>query len=70
MGRRVGKTLARAGQAWARDTKTDRALVGAMKGGLAMIVAGISSRGTLTTDTYSLTGFTKAYNAIAKACGI
>ena len=59
-----------AGQAWARDTKTDRALVRAMKGGLAMIVAGISSRGTLTTDTYSLNGFTAAYDAITRACGI
>ena len=59
-----------AGQAWARDTKTDRALVRAMKGGLAMIVAGISGRGTLTTDTYSLNGFTAAYHAITKACGV
>ena len=41
-----------------------------MKGGLAMIVAGISSRGTLTTDTYSLNGFTAAYDAITKACGV
>ena len=58
------------GRAWARDTKTDRALATAMKGGLAMIVAGISSRGTLTTDTYSLNGFTAAYDAITRACGV
>ena len=32
-------------------------------------VEGVSSRGTLTTDTYSLSGFTKAHNAIDKACG-
>ena len=38
-----------------------------MKGGLAMIVAGISSRGTLTTDTYSLNGFPAAYDAIPRA---
>lgn len=59
-----------AGQAWARDTKTDRALVRAMKGGLSMIVVGISSRGTVTTDTYSLSGFTAAYDAITRACGV
>ncbi len=59
-----------AGQAWARETKTDRALVRAMKGGLTMIVAGISTRGTLTTDTYSLNGFTAAYDAITRACGV
>jgi len=58
------------GQAWARDAKTDRALVGAMKRGLTMIVAGISSRGTLTTDNYSLKGFTAAYDAITRACGV
>ena len=34
-----------------------------------MIVQGTSSRGTKTTDTYSLIGFTKAYRAIADACG-
>ncbi len=59
-----------AGQAWAYDSKVDRALVRAMKGGLSMIVAGISSRGTLTTDTYSLNGFTAAYDAITRACGV
>jgi hypothetical protein len=35
-----------------------------------MIVKGTSSRGTLTTDTYSLSGFTAAFNAISKACGL
>lgn len=54
--------------AWAADTATDRALVAAMKSGNRMVVRGISSRGTKTTDTYSLSGFTKAYNAIAEAC--
>ena len=56
--------------AWARDAKTDRALVAAMKVGKAMVVKGTSSRGTLTTDTYSLTGFTAAFAAIGKACKV
>ncbi len=59
-----------AGSAWAYDSKADRALVRAMKGGLSMIVAGMSARGTLTTDTYSLSGFTAAYDAVTKACGV
>jgi len=54
--------------AWAADTATDQALVAAMKSGNRMVVRGVSSRGTKTTDTYSLSGFTKAYNAIAEAC--
>ncbi len=58
------------GQAWARDRATDKALVDAMRAGATMVVKGTSSRGTLTTDTYSLNGFTAAYRAISKACGV
>lgn len=56
--------------AWARDAATDRALVNAMKAGSTMVVRGTSSRGTATTDTYSLSGATAAYNAINENCGI
>ena len=56
--------------AWARDSKTDHAIAEAMKAGKEMIVTGYSERGTLTTDTYSLSGFTAAYNASVKACGL
>ena len=58
------------GHAWAYDTKADRALVRAMKSGSSLIAKGSSSRGTVTTDTYSLKGFTAAYGAASKACGI
>ncbi len=57
-------------QAWAPTPEEDRALVQAMKSGSRMVVKGTSSRGTLTTDTYSLLGFSKAYAAIVKACGL
>ena len=43
-------------------------LVNAMKRGNRMVMKATSRRGTLTTDTYSLSGFTAAYNAINKAC--
>lgn len=56
------------GDAWA-ENKVDRALVKAMRSGARMIVKGTSSRGTKTTDTYSLYGFTLAHKAIVKACG-
>jgi hypothetical protein len=56
--------------AWALDDKTDRALVQAMVRGSTMVVEGVSSRGTKTKDTYSLTGFGKMYQAIGKACGV
>ena len=54
--------------AWAVNSEEDRKLVSAMKSGSSMVVVGYSSRDTKTTDTYSLSGFTAAYNAISKAC--
>jgi len=66
-------------KAWALDDKNksnipflahDRDVVRAMKRGLEMVVKGTSSRGTVTTDTYSLAGFSSAYDAISKACGV
>ena len=43
-------------------------LVRAMKSGNRMVVYGTSSRGTKTTDTYSLSGFTAMKKRIDKAC--
>ncbi|MCH7937327.1 MAG: hypothetical protein IH994_09600 [Proteobacteria bacterium] len=64
------KMFTDAGHAFAYDSKTDGAIVKAMIRGARMIVKGTSSRGTLTTDTYSLKGFTAAYKAINKACEV
>lgn len=55
--------------AWAYDLDEDRALIGAMIKGAKMVVVGHSSRGTKTTDTYSLSGFSAAYRSINQACG-
>lgn len=57
------------GHAWASDAD-DPKLVAAMRAGSDMVVKGRSSRGTLTTDTYSLIGFTAAYTAASRACGL
>ena len=56
------------GTAWAKTSKTDHALARAMKRGSIMTVSGTSNRGTKTLDTYSLKGFTAAYNAIGTTC--
>lgn len=53
--------------AWARDNAAAK-LVRSMRAGSQMVVKGTSSRGTLTTDTYSLIGFTAAMQAIDRAC--
>ena len=55
--------------AWAKDDKTDAALVKDMVAGSNAYVNGTSKRGTKITDTFSLKGFSKAYNAINEACG-
>ena len=55
--------------AWAKDAATDEKLVAEMKKGSNAVLVGTSARGTKTTDTFSLKGFSKAYEAISKACG-
>jgi invasion protein IalB len=57
-------------RAWIRDAGADRQLVARMKNGTNLIVTGMSSEGVSTQDTFSLDGFTKAYNAISEACGL
>lgn len=54
--------------AWAPDAQTDSALVEAMRSGREMVVRGTSNRGTDTTDTYSLLGFTRAHDEITETC--
>jgi len=56
--------------AWAPDPETDKAMIEAMIRGRTMVVKGVSSRGTETVDSFSLAGFSKAYQEIGKACGI
>lgn len=54
--------------AWAPDAETDNKIVEALKAGSSMTVVGTSSRGTVTTDTFSLKGSGKAYERISKEC--
>ena len=51
--------------AWTND---DAIVIFAMKKGLKLIVIGESNRGTVTNDTYSLKGFTNAFNQLNKDC--
>ena len=39
-----------------------------MKKGINLNVKGFSSRGTLTVDTYTLKGFSSAFNTLSKGC--
>lgn len=68
----VGKStftlFTRGSHAWTKDDEEDRALIGVMKRGETMTVDGESSKNTTSRDTYSLLGFTKAYEAMVAAC--
>jgi invasion protein IalB len=55
-------------KAWAPTDEDDAKIVEALKKGTDMVVHGTSSKGTETVDTYSLKGFSKAYDAIGAAC--
>lgn len=55
-------------RAWTQGPEEDGPLVQAMIRGVDMVVKGVSSRGTLTSDTYSLSGFTATKAVIDKAC--
>jgi hypothetical protein len=55
-------------RAYAESEEDDIRIIAAMKRGSKMTVVGTSSRGTKTTDTYSLLGFTKAKSVIDKTC--
>ena len=56
--------------AWAESAKDDKNIVAAMRKGNKLVVRGVSSRGTKTTDRYDLSGFSAAHQAIGTACGI
>ena len=51
--------------AWTND---DAKVIFAMKKGLELVITGESSRGTITNDTYTLKGFTSAFNQLNKDC--
>lgn len=71
---RIGKTefslFTDGDTAWNRKPADDAKMVKAMRAGAEMTARGVSGRGTKTVDLFSLKGFTKAYGAMNRACGI
>lgn len=56
--------------AWNRSAAGDKAVTMALMKGKEATIKAVSKRGTTTTDTYSLDGFTKALSLIDKACNV
>lgn len=59
-----------AGDAWVQQEDDEKRLIEAMRRGAEVIVTGISRRGTLTRDTYSLAGLSDALDKAHEACGL
>ena len=55
-------------RAYAESEEDDKRIITLMRRGSRMTIVGTSSRGTKTTDTYSLSGFTKTKAVIDKTC--
>ena len=56
--------------AWAYNTGDDQAIAKALRLARTMTASGTSTDGVKTTDTYSLTGFTDAFEKIGIRCGM
>ncbi|HEX6142338.1 MAG TPA: invasion associated locus B family protein [Geminicoccaceae bacterium] len=54
--------------AWTKSEDADKQLISAMRRGTDMTVRGTSVKNTFSLDTYSLLGFTAAYEAMVDAC--
>jgi Invasion associated locus B (IalB) protein len=68
VGGRKFELFTRGEHAWTKTEKADQELIQAMRRGLDMTVRGTSSKETYSLDTYSLLGFTNAYEAMDEAC--
>ena len=55
-------------RAWSFSPSDDEKIIKFLKKSMKMKVIGTSSRGTITTDMFSLRGFSKAFQKINEAC--
>lgn len=68
IGERRFALVGTAGNAWAADRASDRAIVGAMRGGRSMSADAVAPGGRAFTDAYALAGAATAIDAAALAC--
>ena len=54
--------------AWAKDSKTDKEVISKLKAGSSLTSKGYSRRGTYSVDSYSLAGFTAAFDKMTSSC--
>jgi invasion protein IalB len=54
--------------AWIKNVAEEARLIDAMRKGADLTIKGVSTRGTQSTDTYSLKGLTQAMDRVAQEC--
>lgn len=54
--------------AWLASSDEEKKLLSALRKGATMTIKGTSTRGTITTDRYSLSGSSAALDKVAEAC--
>ena len=60
--------IAKGSNAWVKNAAEEGRLIDAMKRGSKLVVKAASSRGKVTTDTYSVGGLGQALDKVRKAC--
>jgi invasion protein IalB len=60
--------LPKGANVWVKNAARESALIAEMKKGVTLEVMASSVKGNVTTDTYSLTGFSQAMDRLAKEC--
>ena len=60
--------LAKSANLWVKNAAMESQLVGEMRKGAKLQVKATSKRGNMTTDTYSLAGFSQALDRVQKDC--
>ncbi len=60
--------VSKGANAWVKNPAKEGELIAAMKKGSTLVVKAASTRGNVTTDTYSLHGVTQALERVAKEC--
>ncbi len=68
IGGNVFKLFTDGESAWTGSPSEDSKLVSALRGGSSAVLSGRSARGTVTKDTFSLSGITAATNKAQAAC--
>ncbi len=69
IGNKKHKMIPKAEWAWTLNQQEDNAMLNDMISGNQLVIKGYSRRGTLTTDTFSLSGVTASWRKVKEACG-